>query len=136
MPWVRTRPALTPRVGTSRPAFLNTSWPIPGSVWPDRFGVDIKTTEFLATIFRRLVAVCLKRGAVPIGGMATPLPSADPHVNEVAAEGIRADKQWEAEQGFLRGWVAHIFHMDAAAKPFEGPARNGLDAIGRNGGPQ
>lgn len=91
----------------------------PGSVWPDRFGVDIKTTEFLATIFRRLVAVCLKRGAVPIGGMATPLPSADPHVNEVAAEGIRADKQWEAEQGFLRGWVAHIFHMDAAAKPFE-----------------
>ena len=91
----------------------------PASVWPDRFGVDIKTTEFLATIFRRLVAICLKRGAVPIGGMATPLPSADPHVNEVAAEGIRADKQWEAEQGFLRGWVAHIFHMDAAAKPFE-----------------
>ena len=91
----------------------------PASVWPDRFGVDIKTTEFIATIFRRLVAVCLKRGAVPIGGMATPLPSADPHVNEVAAEGIRADKQWEAEQGFLRGWVAHIFHMDAAARPFE-----------------
>ena len=91
----------------------------PAAVWPDRFGVDIKTTGFLATIFRRLVAVCLKRGAVPIGGMATPLPSADPHVNEVAAEGIRADKQWEAEQGFLRGWVAHIFHMDAAARPFE-----------------
>ena len=91
----------------------------PASVWPDRFGVDIKTTDFLADIFRRLVAICLKRGAVPIGGMATPLPSADPHVNEVAAEGIRADKQWEAEQGFLRAWVAHIFHMDAAAKPFE-----------------
>ena len=91
----------------------------PGSVWPDRFGVDIKTTDFIANIFRRLVAVCLKHGAVPIGGMATPLPSADPHVNEVAAEGIRADKQWEAEQGFLRGWVAHIFHMDAAARPFE-----------------
>ena len=91
----------------------------PASVWPDRFGVDIKTTDFLATIFRRLVAICLKRGAVPIGGMATPLPSSDPHVNEVAAEGIRADKQWEAEQGFLRAWVAHIFHMVTAAKPFE-----------------
>ena len=91
----------------------------PAAVWPDRFGVDIKTTDFLATIFRRLVAICLKRGAVPIGGMATPLPSSDPHVNEVAAEGIRADKQWEAEQGFLRAWVAHIFHMDTAAKPFE-----------------
>src|SRR5215831_3100617 len=36
------------------------------SVWPDRFGVDIKTTPFLADIFRRLVAVCLKHGAVPI----------------------------------------------------------------------
>ena len=35
-------------------------------VWPDRFGVDIKTTDFLANIFRRLVAICLKRGAVPI----------------------------------------------------------------------
>ena len=47
----------------------------PSSVWPDRFGVDIKTTPFLANIFRRLVAICLKRGAVPIGGMATALPS-------------------------------------------------------------
>lgn len=91
----------------------------PSQVWPDRFGVDIKTTDFLATIFRRLVAICLKRGAVPVGGMATPLPSSDPHVNEVAAEGIRADKQWEAEQGFLRGWVAHIFHMQPAAEPFK-----------------
>jgi malate synthase len=91
----------------------------PQQVWPDRFGVDIKTTAFLATIFRRLVAICLKHGAVPIGGMATPLPSSDPHVNEVAAEGIRADKQWEAAQGFVRAWVAHIFHMKTAADPFK-----------------
>src|SRR5437667_3474680 len=88
------------------------------SVWPDRFGVDIKTTPFLANIFRRLVAVCLKRGAVPVGGMATALPSPDPEVNRVAAEAIRADKQWEAAQGFLRAWVAHIFHMKTAADPF------------------
>jgi malate synthase len=91
----------------------------PASVWPDRFGVDIKTTPFLADIFRRLVAICLKRGAVPIGGMATALPSPDPEVNRVAAEAIRADKQWEAEQGFLRAWVAHIFHMTTAAEPFK-----------------
>jgi malate synthase len=90
----------------------------PKAVWPDRFGVDIKTTPFLANIFRRLVAICLKRGAVPVGGMATALPSADPEVNRVAAEAIRADKQWEAEQGFLRAWVAHIFHMKTAADPF------------------
>jgi malate synthase len=90
----------------------------PASVWPDRFGVDIKTTPFLADIFRRLVAICLKRGAVPIGGMATALPNPDPEVNRVAAEAIRKDKEWEAQQGFIRAWVAHIFHMKTAADPF------------------
>jgi malate synthase len=90
----------------------------PASVWPDRFGVDIKTTPFIANIFRRLVAVCPKRGAVPIGGMATALPSTDPEVNRVAGEAIRNDKIWEAEQGFIRAWVAHIFHMKTAADPF------------------
>src|SRR5918999_566711 len=81
----------------------------PNSVWPDRFGVDIKTTPFLANIFRRLVAICLKRGAVPVGGMATALPSNDPEVNRAAAEAIRKDKEWEAEQAFIRARVAHIF---------------------------
>jgi malate synthase len=90
----------------------------PTSVWPDRFGVDIKTTPFLANIFRRLVAICLKHGAVPIGGMATALPSSDPEVNRVAGEAIRGDKEWEARQGFIRAWVAHIFHMKTAADPF------------------
>ena len=90
----------------------------PRSVWPDRFGVDIKTTPFLADIFRRLVAICLKHEAVPIGGMATALPNPDAEVNRVAAESIRKDKEWEAQQGFLRGWVAHIFHMKTAADPF------------------
>ena len=91
----------------------------PAQVWPDRFGVDIKTTPFLANIFRRLVAISLKRGAVPIGGMATALPNPDPDVNRAAAEAIRTDKQWEAEQGFIRAWVAHIFHMKTAGDPFK-----------------
>ena len=91
----------------------------PNSVWPDRFGVDIKSTDFLANIFRRLVAICLKRGAVPVGGMATALPSRDDVVNKAAADAIRADKEWEARQGFVRAWVAHIFHMKTAADPFK-----------------
>jgi malate synthase len=91
----------------------------PKQVWPDRFGVDIKTTPFLADIFRRLVAICLKRGAVPIGGMATALPSQDPEVNAAAAAAIRGDKEWEARQGFIRAWVAHIFHMKTAGDPFK-----------------
>jgi len=81
--------------------------------------VDIKTTPFIAGIFRRLVAVCLKHGAVPIGGMATALPSRDDEVNRVAAESINGDKEWEAKQGFIRGWVAHIFHMKTAGDPFK-----------------
>jgi len=91
----------------------------PQAVWPDRFGVDIKTTPFLGDIFRRLIAICRRRGAVAIGGMATALPSSDPEVNRLAAEAIRKDKEWEASQGFLRGWVAHIFHMKTAAEPFK-----------------
>ena len=97
----------------------------PRSVWPDRFGVDIKTTPFIADIFRRLVAICLKRGAVPIGGMATALPNPDPEVNRVAAEAIRKDKEWEAAQGFIRAWVAHIFHMKTAAEPFRTQVASG-----------
>src|SRR5438309_5210765 len=91
----------------------------PTQVWPDRFGVDIKTTAFLANIFRRLLAISLKRGAVPIVGLSTPLPSNDPVVNRVAGDAIAKDKEWEAAQGFVRGWVAHIFHMKTAADPFK-----------------
>ncbi len=99
----------------------------PNSVWPDRFGVDIKTTEFMSNIFRRLVAVCLKRGAVPIGGMATALPSRDDQVNETASKSISEDKEWEANQGFIRAWVAHIFHMKAAADPFKNLRNSGWE---------
>jgi malate synthase len=100
------------------------------AIWPDRFAVDIKTTPFLADIFRRLVAVCRRHGAVPIGGMATALPHRDPAVNEAAAAAIRADKEWEANEGFVRGWVAHIHHMQAAAAPFRAIATDPRAAEG------
>jgi len=51
--------------------------------------------------------------------MATALPNPDPEVNRAAADAIRADKEWEARQGFIRAWVAHIFHMKTAADPFK-----------------
>ncbi|MDA1297333.1 MAG: hypothetical protein O3B04_04930 [Chloroflexi bacterium] len=97
------------------------------SVWPDRFDVAVPTTPFIANIFRRLVAICVKHGAVPIGGMATALPSRDEEVNRDAAEAIMADKQWEAEQGFIRAWVAHIYHMTPAAAPFKKLHAGGLN---------
>mgnify|MGYP000914747248 CR=1 FL=1 len=93
--------------------------PDPNMVWPDRFEVDIKTTEFLSAIFRRLIAICQQRDAVAIGGMATALPSPDEEINKIAATSIREDKEWEAEQGFIRGWAAHIYHMETASAPFQ-----------------
>ncbi|HJN59189.1 MAG TPA: hypothetical protein QF601_03580, partial [Dehalococcoidia bacterium] len=96
------------------------------SIWPDRFDIDIKKTPFLSNIFRRLVAICLKHGAVPIGGMATALPSKDPEVNKLAAISIIEDKKWEAQQGFLRAWVSHIYHMKTAAIPFKEIHKSGL----------
>ena len=97
------------------------------SLWPDRFGVAVPTTPFIANIFRRLVAVCMKHDAVPIGGMATALPHRDQAVNEEAAATVRGDKTWEAEQGFLRGWVAHIYHMKSAGDPFKDLRNSGWE---------
>src|SRR3989442_13007260 len=51
--------------------------------------------------------------------MAPALRTPAPDVNRAAAEAIRADKEWEAEQGFIRGWVAHIFHRKTASEPFK-----------------
>ena len=93
--------------------------PDPKFVWPDRFEVDIKSTDFISIIFKRLVAICLKRNAVPIGGMATALPSRDPEINKIAASAIQKDKKWEADNGFIRGWSAHVYHMRTAAEPFK-----------------
>ena len=91
----------------------------PELVWPDRFDVNVSTTPFMVSIFKKLVAVCIKHNGVPIGGMATALPDKDEEVNKMAAKSIEADKTWEAENGFLRGWVAHIYHMKTAAMPFK-----------------
>ena len=93
--------------------------PDPKFVWPDRFEVDIKSTDFISNIFKRLVAICLKRNAVPIGGMATALPNRDPEINKIAALAIQKDKKWEADNGFIRGWSAHVYHMRTAAEPFK-----------------
>ena len=51
--------------------------------------------------------------------MATALPSRDEEVNQIAADSIKSDKEWEARQGFLRGWSAHIYHMKTASDPFK-----------------
>jgi len=72
----------------------------PKQVWPDRFGVDVKKTPMLTNIFRRLVSVCLRHGAAPIGGMATALPHKDEEVNKAASASIavKTNKQKKKNQ--------------------------------------
>ena len=71
-------------------------------IWPDRFDVTVASTPFMVSIFKHLVAVCLKHKGVPIGGMATALPSKDKEVNLLASKSIEADKTWEAEEWFFK----------------------------------
>lgn len=113
-------------------SLLEYSMTNPDAVWPDRFDVSVMGTPFIANIFRRLVAICRAHDAVPIGGMATALPSRDEAINTKAAEAITADKQWEAEQGFIRAWVAHIYHMKTAADPFKDKHASGVGNISSN----
>jgi len=81
--------------------------------------VDIKTTPFLANIFRRLVAISLKRGAVPIGGMATALPNPDPRSTAPRPRRSAPTSSGRPSRASIRGWVAHIFHMKTAGDPFK-----------------
>jgi malate synthase len=37
----------------------------------------------------------------------------------MAASAILEDKEWESENGFIRGWSAHVYHMKTAATPFK-----------------
>ena len=78
----------------------------------------------------------MKHNAVPIGGMATALPHRDQAVNEEAAATVRGDKTWEAEQGFLRGWVAHIYHMKSAGRSLQRTPQQRLGTIRRHGKPR
>ncbi len=77
-------------------------------VLPDRRLLTVPATPFLRAAARLLVHTCHRRGAHAIGGMSAYIPRKDdPEANRRAFEQVRADKQWEAEQGFDGAWVAH-----------------------------
>jgi malate synthase len=79
----------------------------PEMVLPDRGDVKM-TVPFMRAYTELLVAVCHRRGAHAIGGMAALIPSrADEQANERALEGVRADKERELSQGYDGSWVAH-----------------------------
>jgi malate synthase len=87
-------------------------------IFPDRGQVTM-TVPFMRAYTERLVAVCHRRGAHAIGGMAAFIPNRrQPEVTERAIAKVRADKELEASAGFDGTWVAHPDLVPVAMEVF------------------
>jgi malate synthase len=88
-------------------------------VLPDRGAVTM-TVPFMRAYTELLAATCHRRGAHAMGGMAALIPSRrDEEANERALDGVRADKEREASQGYDGTWVAHPDLVPVAREVFE-----------------
>jgi malate synthase len=91
----------------------------PEMVLPDRGAVTM-TVPFMRAYTELLVATCHRRGAHAIGGMAALIPSRrDEQANARALDGVRADKEREASQGYDGSWVAHPDLVPVVHEVFE-----------------
>ena len=91
----------------------------PEFVLPDRTDVKM-TVPFMRAYTDLLVAICHRRGAFAMGGMAALIPSRrDPEANQRAIEAVREDKAREAGAGFDGTWVAHPDVVGVAMAAFD-----------------
>lgn len=91
----------------------------PDIIFPDRTAVTMQA-PFMKAYTSLLVKTCHKRGAHAIGGMAAFIPNRhDPKVNEHAFGKVKADKTFEAENGFDGTWVAHPGLARVAREAFD-----------------
>src|SRR3954462_14455581 len=92
----------------------------PEFVLPDRGAVTM-TAPMMRAYTDQLVAVCHRRGAHAIGGMAAFIPSRrDPEVNERALAKVREDKTREVGDGFDGSWVTHPDLVSVCREVFDG----------------
>jgi malate synthase len=92
----------------------------PQYVFPDRGAVTM-AAPMMRAYTDQLVAVCHRRGAMAIGGMAAFIPSRrDAEVNERALAKVREDKTREAGDGFDGSWVAHPDLVPVCKEVFDG----------------
>jgi malate synthase len=92
----------------------------PSFVLPDRGAVTM-TAPMMRAYTDQLVAVCHRRGAMAIGGMAAFIPSRrDAEVNERALAKVREDKTREVGDGFDGSWVAHPDLVPVCKEVFDG----------------
>ncbi len=88
-------------------------------VLPERAQVGMDR-GFLSAYASRLVAVCHKRRAHAMGGMAAQIPvKNDEAANTAAFDKVRADKTREAQIGHDGTWVAHPALVPVAMEVFD-----------------
>jgi len=88
-------------------------------VLPDRSAVTMEV-PFMRAYAELLAAICHRRGAHAIGGMAALIPSRhDEEANEQALAAVRTDKEREVKQGYDGTWVAHPDLVPVARQVFE-----------------
>lgn len=91
--------------------------------FPDRKQITM-TVPFMKAYTSKLVSVCKKRGAHPMGGMSAFVPNRkNPEVNEAAFEQVKQDKLREVAEGFAGTWVAHPDLVPLAAEVFKTASR-------------
>ncbi len=100
-------------------SYIKTLRAHPDFVLPDRSVVGM-TQPMMAAYTRRVVAVCHRRGAHAMGGMAAQIPiKDDPAANEAAMAKVRADKEREVAGGHDGTWVAHPGLVPLAMEIFD-----------------
>jgi malate synthase len=103
----------------------------PEMILPDRSAVTM-TVPFMRAYTELLVAICHRRGAHAMGGMAALIPSRrDEEANAKALEGVRADKEREVGQGYDGTWVAHPDLVPVAREVFEKGLDGAPNQLGR-----
>ena len=96
---------------------------------PDRAQVSM-TVPFMRQYTLHVIAVCHRRGAHAMGGMAAQIPiRSDPAANQAALDKVCADKVREAQDGHDGTWVAHPGLVGVASEVFDEfmPSANQID---------
>jgi malate synthase len=91
------------------------------------------TVPFMRSYTLLLLQTCHKRHAPAIGGMAALIPiKNNPEKNAIAMEGVRTDKEREANDGYDGSWVAHPGLVEIAMAEFKkvvGDKPNQIDKL-------
>ena len=89
---------------------------------PDRVMADRATIgmerAWMASYAKRLVAICHRRGAYAIGGMAAFTPGRDPQERQRQTARVLEDKRREADLGHDGCWVSHPYFIGPALEAF------------------